>query len=298
MELTTEQSNSPQESQYQQQADNLLSQPDNQPDYQQQDLPLQQEPQSQSYSDQPETEVAPIEVAETEVAEIDDTQEPEAILEEVTSEFEFTSIDDIDIASLPEAARTYVEPILNHVKELQNELTSEKAAYEDVRDQFTTLLETIDEATKGNIEPIVQEYQNVHNAFTQISTENVNLAHRLFEMEYPEYEQNGDDVKRAFAEALVHPSFNDRYVGDSLYDKMVDAYKLTMYRMGGTPTRAKPQPTQSQPVAPEPRRQPNPQAVKQSLVSGGNMAPNLPTLNLQEMSYEDILSRGEHLLDL
>ena len=171
------------------------------------------------------------------------------------------------MATLPDSARAYVEPILTHVRELQNDLTSEKAAYEDVKNQFSTLLETIDEATRGNIEPIVQEYQNVHNAFTQISTENVNLAHRLFEMEYPEYEQHGDDVKRAFAEALVHPSFNDRYVGDSLYDKMVDAYKLTMYRKGVTPSR-------------------------------GNMAPNLPTLNLQEMSYEDILSRGEHLLDL
>ena len=258
-------------------------------------MPLQPDPHLQSSNEEVQTEVAPTEVT----PEIEPTvEEPAAILEEQTPAFEFTSIDDIDVATLPESARTYVEPILSHVRELRNELTTEKAAYEDVKNQFSVLLETIDEATKGNIEPIVQEYQNVHNAFTQISTENVNLAHRLFEMEYPEYEQHGDDVKRAFAEALVHPSFNDRYVGDSLYDKMVDAYKLTMYRKGITPNRAKPQPTQSQPVAQEPKRQPNPQAVKQSLVSGGNMAPNLPTLNLQEMSYEDILSRGEHLLDL
>ena len=202
------------------------------------------------------------------------------------------------MATIPESARAYVEPILSHVQELQSELSSEKAAYEDVREQFATLIETIDEATKGNIEPIVEEYQLVHNAFTQISTENVNLAHRLFELEYPDYEQNSDDVKRAFADALVHPSFNDRYVGDSLYDKMVDAYKLTMYRLGATPRRAETKVTQSEPVVAESKPQPNPQAVKQSLVSGGNMAPNLPTLDLQEMSFDDILSRGEHLLDL
>ena len=85
---------------------------------------------------------------------------------------------------------------------------------------------------------------------------------------------------------------------DNLYEKMVDAYKITVYRKGGIQPGQKQQ-AQQQPVAEvAPVRKPDPNAAKQALVSGGEMAPNMPTLNLQEMSYDDILARGEHLLDL
>ena len=124
------------------------------------------------------------------------------------------------------------------------------------------------------------------------------MAHRLFELEYSEYESQSDNVKSAFVKALEHPSFNDRFEGDNLYEKMVDAYKLTVYRKGGIQPGQKQQ-AQPQPVAEDvPVRQPNPKGAKQALVSGGEMAPNMPTLNLQEMSFDDILARGEHLLDM
>ena len=233
---------------------------------------------------------------EDQSSEIPEIESPETYQEEpIVEEFTFESLDDIDVSSMPESVQTYVQPILQHVQQLNQQLDAERRAYEETRDQFSTMIEGLDAAAKGDIEPLIEEYETVQGAFTQISTENVNLAHRLFELEYPEYEQQSDEVKNAFAEALVNPAFNDRYIGGNLYDKMVDAYKLTMYRMGGkaaTPTQRKVETAQPEP------KQVNPNAVKQSLVSGGNLAPNLPTLNLEEMSYEDILSRGEHLLDI
>lgn len=256
---------------------------------------MELQPQSQDYP-QDNVETTETVVEETPVTEtIEEVPETEGLIQE--SEFNFTSLEDINLDSIPSDARTYVEPILQHVQTMQNDLIAEKQAYEEVREHFDSMLQSLDAAAKGDIEPLVEEYESVHTAFTQVSTENVDLAHRLFQLEYPEYEQQSDSVKRAFAEALVHQSFNDRYVGDNLYDKMVDAYKLTMYRMGKTIQPAS-KSVPSKPVEQQVSRQPNPQAVKQSLVSGGALAPNLPSLNLEEMSYEDILARGEHLLDL
>ena len=78
---------------------------------------------------------------------------------------------------------------------------------------------------------------------------------------------------------------------------MVDAYKLTMYRRGVSATPA----ARRKEVAvqqPEPvKAPPSKNVVKQTLVSGGDLAPNMPSINLEEMSFDDILSRGEHLLD-
>ena len=210
--------------------------------------------------------------------------------------FSFETFDDIDIKSIPEEARRYVQPILAHAEELKHNLEVERNAYEDVRTQFSTLMETMDEAVKGNLDPIIQEYQQVNNQYTQVSTENVSMAHRLFELEYSEYESQNNEVKEAFLKELTNPSFNDRFLGENLYEKMVDAYKITVYRNGGIQPGQKQQPQVVAEV--DPVRKPNPKAVKQSLVSGGEMAPNMPTLNLQEMSFDDILARGEHLLDL
>jgi len=259
---------------------------------------LEDSPQVSAES-QPQSSDAPVAEDLQQQAEALEEAQPEAILGDQPEAFTFESFDDIDVASLPEDARRYVEPILSHVKGMQDNLEAERHAYEDMRTQYSTLIENLDEAAKGNLEPIIQEYQTVHGAFTQVSTENVSMAHKLFELEYSEYESQTDDVKSAFVKALTHPSFNDRFEGENLYEKMVDAYKLTVYRKGGI------QPGQKQQAQPQPVaesvpvvRKPNPKAAKQALVSGGEMAPNMPTLNLQEMSYDDILSRGEHLLDL
>jgi hypothetical protein len=228
------------------------------------------------------------------LAEAEPEAEPEAVLTEQEA-FAFESLEDIDVSSIPAEALHYVQPILDHVKSMQDNLEVERLAYEDMTTQYSTLISNLDEASRGNLDPLVQEYQTTYDAFTQVSTENVGMAHRLFELEYPEYESQSDDVKKAFVKALEHTSFNDRFEGENLYEKMVDAYKISVYRKGGIQPGQKQQPA----VAEEPSvRKPDPQAVKQALVSGGEMAPNMPTLNLQEMSFDDILARGEHLLDL
>ena len=227
---------------------------------------------------------------------VEEVSDPEPLVEEENT-FQFDDLEQIDIESIPSDARKYVDPILDHVKVLQDNLDSERHAYEEVRNQFQSLMETIDEATKGNIEPIIQEYENVHEAFTQMSTENVDLAYKLFNLEYPEYDEQSDDLKDAFSKALVSERFNERYDGNNLYEKMVDAYKLTLYRKG-MPQKPVARKQVEQEAAPAVKKPPSKNAVKQTLVSGGSMAPNMPTINLEEMSYDDILSRGEHLLDL
>ena len=297
MELTTEQSNSNQPPQPPQQ-DSLPSLSfKEQEDSPQEDSPQEEPSQLQSSDDvavEDLREQAEALESAAPQAEVDD--EPAGILEENQDTFSFESFDDIDIESIPADARRYVQPILDHAAELKHTMEVERLAYESTRTQFSTLMDTMDEAVKGNLDPSIQEYQQVNDQYTQVSTENVAMAHRLFELEYSEYETQDDKVKKAFVKELSSPSFNSRFLGENLYDKMVDAYKITVYRNGGIQPGQKQQPQAAVEVAPV--RQPDPKAAKQALVSGGEMAPNMPTLNLQEMSYDDILARGEHLLDL
>lgn len=216
--------------------------------------------------------------------------------QEPTEPKSYESWEEVDLSNLSEEARAEIEPILNLVLETQTELDEQINQYKELSEHFTTLIEGLDAAKKGDMQPLINEYNSLNESFDLMSTENVELCHRLFMIEFPEYDTQNDAVKAAFIEAMQHDSFHSRYIGDSLYDKMVDAYKLAIYRHGGSApaVRSTPQPTQAAPQV----RQPNPSAAKQALVSGGEMAPNMPVADISEMSFNDILSRGEYLLDM
>ena len=208
----------------------------------------------------------------------------------------YESWEEVDLSSLSQEARQEIEPILNLVLETQTELDEQISSYKELSEHFTTLMTNLDEAQKGNLEPIITEYNAINESYDLMSTENVELCHRLFMIEFPEYDTQNDAVKAGFIEAMQHDGFHSRYIGDSLYDKMVDAYKLAIYRHGGSaPSSAKtPSSSEPQPAV----KQQNPSAGKQALVSGGELAPNMPVVNVSDMSFNDILSRGEYLLDM
>ena len=216
--------------------------------------------------------------------------------QEATEPKTYESWEEVDLSNLSAEARTEIEPILNLVLETQTELDEQISQYKELSEQFTTLIEGLDAAKKGDMEPLVNEFNSLNQSFDLMSTENVELCHRLCMIEFPEYDSQNDAVKTAFIEAMQHDGFHSRYIGDSLYDKMVDAYKLAIYRHGGSAPASRSTP-QSAPAA-APARQPNPSAAKQALVSGGEMAPNMPAVNVGDMSSDDILSRGEYLLDM
>jgi len=201
-------------------------------------------------------------------------------------------LDDFDIESVPVEARQYVEPMLALVQEAKEQAQNEMELYQDLNTEITTLIKSIEEAGKGDLEPIMSEYNNVSEAFNLVSSENIQLAQRMFKIKYPDFDAQPENVRTAFVKALRSERFHDRYEGDTIYDKMSDAYELIMYRSGRSISVSQ---QSSEPVSPKP---PSKKAAKQSLIAGGSKASNLPKINLDNMSFEDILSRGEHLLDM
>lgn len=297
MELTQEQSTSPLPStEPESSQDSSPSQPEleypsePQPDLSQEassEVPQQEQP-PQEQPQQPDLE-QPQELQDQSSEQPQEQQEP-------TEPKTYESWEEVDLSNLSAEARSEIEPILNLVLETQTELDEQISQYKELSEQFTTLIEGLDAAKKGDMEPLVNEFNSLNQSFDLMSTENVELCHRLFMIEFPEYDSQNDAVKAAFIEAMQHDGFHSRYIGDSLYDKMVDAYKLAIYRHGGSAPASRSTP-QSAPAA-APVRQPNPSAAKQALVSGGEMAPNMPAVNVGDMSFDDILSRGEYLLDM
>ena len=205
--------------------------------------------------------------------------------------------DQIELGSLSPEAQVELLPIMDLVSRTQHVLDDEISQYKELSEQFTTLISKIDEAKQGDIKPLVAEYEDLNQSFNIMSTENVELCQRMFKLQFPEYDNQSNAVKTAFVTAMRHDSFHSRHIGDSLYDKMVDAYKLVLYRNGGQSSPSIATGTSSSAPA-KSQRTINPNAAKQALVSGGEMASALPSPNLKEMSYDDILSRGEHLLDI
>lgn len=299
MESSTEQSTSPHQPQPAQPQDQQLPldqaldlSPEAQPEFQPESQP--ESPELQLSEPAPEPEPPSAEpVAEGDVPEPEAVApEPETVQEQVT----YGSLDEVTLDNLPPEVRSHVEPIMTLIKMEQDQLESERATYEELNTEITTLIDGLSQAQKGDVEPLVAEYQVISGAYQDMSRENITMAQRLFGVQYPEFGNQPEKVRAAFVEALSSDRFHSRYEGETIYDKMVDAYTMAVFRNGGT---LRPAATPGPEGSVQPgSRSPSLDAKKQALVSGGNQSSNLPTINLDTMSYEDILSRGEHLLDL
>ena len=203
------------------------------------------------------------------------------------------NISDIDTAKLPEAAQAH----FNRLKELHEsraaEWSAEKkkvdqamAELNDAKKTFHRLIEQMDDS--GETKAVAVELDRFRGGFNNLASENIALAQRMFQLEHPDFAKYPKEVRDNWAKEMAHESFYSRYQGSTIYDKMKDSWRYALYRSG-----AKVQEASSSPQQPPPSKN---QISRQGLVADGRRATSTPTPDPEDMSFDDILSIHDHLL--
>ena len=260
---------------------------------------------SQSPPSQPDPDVtvqAQHESLDSQEAEVSPALE--TAVEEPTSEWPdpsgWDSIKDLDVDGLPEASR----PHFSRLKELPagkvSEWNTERAKVEnalseleDARSTFHKLIESLDQS--GDTKVVADELERYKGGFGNMASENITLAQQLFRNEHPDYERYPEEVRRKFAEEMTDDSFYTRYRGKTIYDKMKEAWRFAVFRSGAKPAAVE-KPSSQHPVAARARSPPTNPRSAQGLVADGRRASSMPTPNVEEMSFQDIMDMHDHLL--
>ena len=206
------------------------------------------------------------------------------------------NIADLDVTGLPEAAH----PHFNRIKELHTKQVADWQAerakvsqavrdLEETRTNFHRMMEQMD--TTGDTKVVAQELEKYQGGFNSLASENIALAQRMFKLEHPNFERYPQDVRNSWAKEMSDESFYTRYTGDTIYDKMKEAWNFALFRTKAQPQAPKPPKAQ----VPDTMRQPSRNAA-QGLVADGRRASSMPSPEPEDMSFDDILSLHDHLL--
>jgi len=209
------------------------------------------------------------------------------------------SISALDVETVPEAARAHFARIKDlheaKVKEWDAERGKVDAALselQEARAAFHNLIDSVD--SSGDTKVVSQELEKYRGGFTSLASENIALAQRLFQQEHPDFDRYPEKIRQAWAAEMADDTFYSRYKGDTIYDKMNESWKFTVFR-----NKAEPAPKAAEPPAAPAqalRSEPVSAFSAQSLVVDGQRASSMPTLDPEDMSFEDILNQHDHLL--
>ena len=232
---------------------------------------------------EPEVDAADI-VPEAEQPSVEDSGQQEE------QKIEFSSFEDVNIDSIPDNVQPYVKPILDLASSYVAGLQEEKSKFETARNEFNELMDSI--RTSEDIKPLVSRLETQQSTIDEMTKDIVSTSWRAFNNAHPELVKLPQKARAEFASQLEH--IYERFEGDSLVDKMEDAYKYSLYRSGVDLN------TVSATSVPDEKlesRKPDPVAIKQSVVADGHVAHGQPVRSVDEMEWGEVLGRYDYLLD-
>ena len=295
--LPSQQSQEPQEQEEQSKADLQQKLLEGLQSQHQEESPEQ--PQQQDQESSPElSELAPETVETTE--QIESTSDDSSIALEAEQpvsdqgqeeqKIEFSSFDDVSIDSIPEESRPYVQPILDLASNYVSELQEEKNRFESARSEFHELMDSI--RSSEDIKPLVSKLETQQTTIDEMTKDIVSTSWRAFNAAHPEIDNLPQNARDEFAGQLEH--IYERFQGETLVDRMEDAYKYSLYRAGIKLD------SLSAATIPEPKleqKQPNPVATRQAVVADGHVAHGQPVRSVDEMEWGEVLGRYDYLLE-
>jgi hypothetical protein len=123
-------------------------------------------------------------------------------------------------------------------------------------------------------------------------------AWMAFEARNPHYTQLPPTTKEVFAKALENPNFEGTWDGKTYVEKLEDALRFAQYRTNVQVSQAPA--TQQAPMAQMPplATQPRDRGVarRQAAVASGETGGGLPVRAIDELSWDEVLGRHDHLL--
>ena len=221
-----------------------------------------------------------------------DLPDPDQVFKTLDDEVvqSWNGFDDIDLNKIPEAFHAPMEKVVSIAQSLisehEEQTARKQSEYEAARQQLLELADGIqEEGLKGA--SVVQKFEEQSNLLDALNNDVVTNAWRGFSILRPDYANLPNEVKDTFnkyafggadgADGMLH-----RMPGDTLIDKLNAVLDFTLYRSGYSDSGSE--------VAS------SPQSTTQALVNGGEVASAVPVRSVDEMNYNEIMSRYDHLL--
>jgi len=243
-------------------------------------------------------------VAEVEAApEAEIEAAPESSIGQEPAELEpvqYESIQDV-VSSLDDMTpevRSHVGPIVGLLKDVHAEYKVATDQYNKARQELHAFAaEMKDYGVESDV--VVKRFETQQHHINTLNAACVNTTWSAFSRLHPEYSGLTQKTKNNFSEIVN--SMLDRFPGETTLDKLEGAYKYAQYTTGEIAAKRaetpKAEPKAGVKAEPKPAKPVNVNSKAQSLVADGTTPLSNPVLDVDDMSWNEILNRHLHLLE-
>lgn len=187
---------------------------------------------------------------------------------------------------------------------------SYQAAEKELRDVVAALQDEGPEAQKV-LDTMAAKDATIH----ELNQHTAAMTWKLFEEQYPNFQAMPDATKQHFAQLMKSNKYLDMGDNDStLFDRVDEAFKYAAFKTKGDVSVARrvevselqeritqleaelAEAKKAAPAAPAPAPTQKEQATKQAVIGEGGMPRQTVVRSADEMSYEELMDRHDHLL--
>ena len=232
----------------------------------------------------PESEVESVEAVVTEVVEAPDVSG-------------YDSIDAVfdDLTNMDDATRSKVEPILQLVAD-------QKEVYQKASADFDSAMERMDAFMNDmrdygiESEPVMNRFKEQETSIIRLNNACVETTWYAFKQMHPDYDEISVEAKKTFGNVVN--TMLQSFTGANPLEKLQEAYKYTQYKYGiKGKTAAKPVPVEEPKPVVNKEETVNNDSKAQSLVNDSSTLHSEPIVNVDDLSWDEIMNRHLHLLE-
>jgi len=232
---------------------------------------------SEEVEPEPPTEVEP---AVIEAVEYGDLQDVASALDTMSPEI-----------------RAHVEPVMNLIQTAHEDYKSAVNKYDEARKELHEFAAELKDYGVES-EQVVEKFESQQKQIRVLNSACVDTTWTAFSRLHPEYPGQTEKTKNIFSDVVG--SMLDKFPGASTLDKLEEAYKYARYTAGergeATPEAPAKKGEASKPSTAEAVAPVNVNSKQQALVTDGTTPLSNPVLDVDDMSWNEILNRHLHLL--
>jgi len=234
-------------------------------------------PSSDSEEKEPETASEPEPEPEPEP---EAEAEPEVKPEADVAPIQYASVQDIDIDSMPEEARRYMEPALEILAKADAEFARERSNYENAREELERVTQQLQVMDGEDRKPLVEALEANQSTISRLSDDIVQTSWDAFNRLHPEAKTLPPEVQQEVAKQFG--SIGSRFDEGTTLQQMEDAYAFALYKtkhVQGVVEKQEPIETK-----------------RQAVVSDGAHATAPNRIGVDEMDWDELMDKHAHLL--
>ena len=250
--------------------------------------PYQMEEQGSPERSSPEAEQALEAPASTQTSSSDYTGEVPS----------WATLDDVQLDAIPVQARPYAERLLGLARMHDQRQQDALATYQQSKEFFENMVQQLEAAGVQDARPMAQQLEAQTQTLNAYAGQMASVAWQAFEARNPTYARLPPTTKELFAKVLENPQFEQNWEGRTYVDKLEDALRFAMYRTNVQVAPAAATVQSSAMPLPPLQTQPRDTGVarRQAAVASGETGGGLPVRAINELSWDEVLGRHDHLL--